>query len=61
LETRCCNAGASPNEPIEAVKNFTKRAKRAAFSFTNFASYRTRLLLHAGKLSWSQLATVRPR
>ena len=49
------------NGPTEAVNNLIKRVKRAAFGFTNFANYRIRSLLYAGKPNWSLLATVRPR
>ncbi|MDE0289926.1 MAG: hypothetical protein OXM88_15315, partial [bacterium] len=36
-----------------------KRVKRAAFGF-NFANYRIRALLYAGKPNWDLLATVTP-
>lgn len=49
------------NGPTEAVNNLIKRVKRAAFGFTDFANYRIRSLLYAGKPNWLLLATVRPR
>jgi transposase len=37
------------NGPTEAVNNLVKRIKRTAFGITNFANYRIRALLYAGK------------
>ena len=37
------------NAATEAANNLVKRVKRAAFGFTNFANYRIRALLYAGK------------
>ncbi len=37
------------NGPTEAINNLVKRAKRVAFGITNFANYRIRALLYAGK------------
>ena len=48
------------NGPTEALNNLIKRIKRAAFGFRNFANYRIRALLYAGKLNWDLLATVTP-
>ena len=48
------------NGPTEALNNLIKRVKRAAFGFRNFANYRIRALLYAGKPNWDLLATVTP-
>ena len=48
------------NGPTEALNNLIKRIKRAAFGFRNFANYRIRALLYAGKPNWDLLATVTP-
>ena len=48
------------NGPTEAVNNLIKRVKRGAFGFTNFANYRIRSLLYAGKPNWSMLGVVSP-
>ena len=48
------------NGPTEAVNNLIKRVKRVAFGFTNFAHYRIRALLYAGRPNWDLLATVDP-
>jgi len=48
------------NGPTEALNNLIKRVKRTAFGFRNFANYRTRALLYAGKPNWDLLATVTP-
>ena len=37
------------NGPTEAVNNLIKRVKRIAFGFRNFANYRIRSLLYAGR------------
>jgi len=49
------------NGPTEAVNNLVKRVKRVAFGITNFANYRIRALLYAGKPNWQQLDTITPR
>jgi transposase len=49
------------NGPTEAANNLIKRVKRAAFGFTNFANYRIRSLLYAGKPDWSLIGVVTPR
>jgi hypothetical protein len=41
------------NGPTEAVNNFIKRVKHAAFGFTSFTNYQIRSLLYAGKPNWS--------
>ncbi|MDE2824743.1 MAG: ISL3 family transposase [Gemmatimonadota bacterium] len=48
------------NGPTEALNNLIKRVKRAAFGFRNFANYRIRALLYAGKPNWDLLATLTP-
>ena len=48
------------NGPTEALNNLIKRVKRAGFGFRNFANYRIRTLLYAGKPHWNLLATVAP-
>ena len=48
------------NGPTEALNNLIKRIKRAAFGLPNFANYRIRALLYAGKPNWGLLATVTP-
>ena len=40
--------------------NLIKRVKRTAFGFRNFANYRIRALLYAGKPNWDPLATITP-
>ena len=47
------------NAATEA-NNLVKRVKRAAFGFTNFANYRIRSLLYAGKPNWALLDTLTP-
>ena len=49
------------NAPTEAANNLIKRVKRIAFGFTNFANYRVRVLLYAGRPNWALLATITPR
>lgn len=44
----------------EATNNLVKRVKRPAFGFTNFANYRIRALLYAGKHNWALLDTLTP-
>ena len=48
------------NGPTEGLNNLIKRIKRAAFGFRNFANYRIRALLYAGKPNWKLLATITP-
>ena len=48
------------NAATEAANNLIKRVKRAAFGFTNFANYRIRALLYAGKPNWTLLDTLTP-
>ena len=48
------------NGPTEALNNLIKRIKRAACGFRNFANYRIRALLYAGKPNWDLLASVSP-
>lgn len=54
------DTGAS-NGPTEAMNNMIKRVKRVAYGFRNFANYRVRALLYAGRPDWSLLPVVRPR
>ena len=49
------------NGPAEAINNLVKRVKRVAFGITNFANYRIRALLYAGKPNWGLLTTITPR
>ena len=49
------------NAPTEAANNPGQtRVKRAAFGFRNFANYRIRALLYAGKPDWPLLDTLTP-
>jgi len=48
------------NGPTEALNNLIKRVKRAAFVLRNFANYRIRALLYAGKPNWDLLSAVTP-
>ena len=43
------------------MNNLIKRVKRIAFGFRNFANYRIRSLLYAGRPDWALLATITPR
>ena len=43
-----------------ATESANKRVKRGAFGFTNFANYRIRTLLYAGKPNWALLETLTP-
>ena len=52
---------AVPNGPTEGLKHPIKRIKRVAFGFRNFANYRIRALLYAGKPNWKLLATIAHR
>jgi transposase len=49
------------NAATEAANNLIKRVKRAAFGFTNFRSFRVRVLLYAGRPNWTLLPTLTPR
>ena len=40
------------------MNNLIKRIKRIAFGFRNFANYRIRALLYAGKPNWNLLTTI---
>ncbi|WP_157041628.1 hypothetical protein [Nitriliruptor alkaliphilus] len=42
------------------INNFAKRIRRLAFGITNWAHWRVRILLYAGKPDWSKLATITP-
>ena len=44
----------------DAVVVVTERIKRIAFGFRNFANYRIRALLYAGKPNWNLLTTITP-
>ncbi|MCQ3808811.1 MAG: transposase, partial [Acidimicrobiia bacterium] len=48
------------NAATETANNLAKRVKRGAFGFTNFANYRIRTLLYAGKPNWALLETLTP-
>ena len=48
------------NGPTEAMNNLIKRVKRGAFGFSDFASYRVRALLYAGRPDWSLLQSITP-
>lgn len=48
------------NGPTESCNNLAKRIKRVAFGMTNFANWRIRVLLYAGKPDWSLLSHVQP-
>ncbi len=48
------------NAATEAVNNLIKRIKRIGFGFRNFANYRIRALLYAGKPNWKLLPTLTP-
>lgn len=49
------------NGPAESMNNLIKKVKGVGHGFRNFANYRIRVLLYAGKPDWSLLATVKPR
>ena len=55
------HTGHVSNGPTEAINNLVKRIKRVGFGITNFANYRIRALLYAGKPNWQLLATITPR
>ena len=46
------------NGPTEALNNLIKRIKRIGFGFRNFANYRIRVLLYAGKPNWPVLNSI---
>lgn len=46
------------NGPTEALNNLIKRIKRIGFGFRNFANYRIRALLYAGKPNWRVLGSI---
>lgn len=46
------------NGPTEALNNLIKRVKRSGYGFRNFASYRIRILLYAGKPNWRILDSI---
>ncbi len=48
------------NAAAEAANNLIKRVKRAAFGSTDFANYRIRALLYAGRPNWALLDTLTP-
>ena len=48
------------NAATEAVNNLIKRIKRIGFGFRNFANYRIRALLYAGKPNWKLLPALTP-
>jgi transposase len=48
------------NGPTEAANNLVKRVKRVAFGMRNFAHYRIRALLYAGRPNWALLETITP-
>ena len=46
------------NGPTETLNNLVKRVKRVGFGFRNFANYRIRVLLYAGKPNWRVLGSI---
>ena len=40
------------------INNLIKRIKRVGFGFRNFANYRIRVLLYAGKPNWRVLGSI---
>ena len=46
------------NGPTEGMNNLIKRIKRIGFGFRNFASYRIRALLYAGRPNWRVLGSI---
>lgn len=46
------------NGPTETLNNLIKRVKRIGFGFRNFANYRVRALLYAGKPNWRVLGSI---
>lgn len=49
------------NGPTESMNSLIKKIKRIAHGFRNFAHYRIRALLYAGRVNWSLLDTITPR
>lgn len=49
------------NAGTEGANGLIKRIKRVGFGFTNFANYRLRSVLYAGRPDWDLLATITPR
>ena len=49
------------NGPTEALNNLIKRIKRIGYRFRNFANYRIRVLLYAGKPNWPVLNSIAVR
>lgn len=49
------------NGPTESMNSLIKKIKRIAHGFRNFAHYRIRALLYAGRVNWPLLETVKPR
>ena len=47
------------NGPTETLNNLIKRIKRIGFGFRNFANYRIRALLSAGKPNWRVINSIR--
>jgi transposase len=48
------------NGSVEAINNLARRVKRVAFGITNWAHWRVRVLLYAGRPDWSKLPTITP-
>ena len=48
------------NGPTETMNALSKRIKRVAFGLRNFAHWRIRVLLYAGRPDWTKLPTVTP-
>jgi transposase len=46
------------NGPTESLNNLIKRIKRIGFGFRNFANYRIRALLYAGRPNWRVLGSI---
>ncbi len=46
------------NGPTESLNNLVKRIKRIGSGFRNFANYRIRALLYAGKPNWRVLGSI---
>ena len=42
------------------MNNLAKRIKRVAFGFRNFANFRIRALLYAGRPNWTILTSITP-
>ena len=48
------------NGPTEAANNLIKRIKRVGFGFRQFAHYRLRVLLYAGRPNWNLINIIDP-